>query len=297
MLTGIHLLVTYACNFECDHCFLYSRPGAGGTFTLDRIRQVLDEAVRLGTIERVFFEGGEPMLYYPLVLAGIEEAARRGLAAGIVTNAYWATSAEDAALWLRPLAERGVRAISISDDRLHYGDADGAHVQRLAEAAARLGVEVKNLTTAPPGAGPDPDRPGRQRVTGGVMFRGRAVEKLTAGLPTRPWDELVTCPHEPLADPGRVHVDGFGNVHLCQGLLMGNCFRVPLSGLVAAYDPQAHPIVGPLVRGGPAELARALGVDHEAAYVDECHLCYALRRAAVERFGEYLGPRQVYGME
>jgi glycine hydroxymethyltransferase len=39
----------------------------------------------------------------------------------MVTNAYWATSDEDAALWLRPLRELGVQSITISDDSLHYG--------------------------------------------------------------------------------------------------------------------------------------------------------------------------------
>ena len=55
MLTGIHFLTTYACNFECDHCFLWSGPGARGTFTAGQIRAVLDEAVRLGGIEMVYF--------------------------------------------------------------------------------------------------------------------------------------------------------------------------------------------------------------------------------------------------
>ena len=28
MLTGIHKLMTYKCNLESDHCFLYSSPDA-----------------------------------------------------------------------------------------------------------------------------------------------------------------------------------------------------------------------------------------------------------------------------
>lgn len=28
MLTGVHLLLTYTCNFACDHCFLYCGPEA-----------------------------------------------------------------------------------------------------------------------------------------------------------------------------------------------------------------------------------------------------------------------------
>ena len=67
MLNGIHFLLTYTCLFECDHCFLYSGPGAKGTFTLDQINRVLDEAEKIGSVESIFFEGGEPFLYYPLL--------------------------------------------------------------------------------------------------------------------------------------------------------------------------------------------------------------------------------------
>ena len=69
-VTGLHLILTYQCNSECDHCFLYSSPIAKGTFTLSQIRKVLDEAVKSDTIEWIYFEGGEPCLYYPLMLEG-----------------------------------------------------------------------------------------------------------------------------------------------------------------------------------------------------------------------------------
>jgi MoaA/NifB/PqqE/SkfB family radical SAM enzyme len=109
MLTGVHFLLTYNCNFECEHCFVYSRPGAGGTFTIGRVRDVLDELTRLGTIEKVFFEGGEPALYYSTMLEGVRLSLARGFATGIVTNAYWAVSGEDADLWLRPLVRQRER--------------------------------------------------------------------------------------------------------------------------------------------------------------------------------------------
>lgn len=299
MLTGVHFLTTYSCNFECDHCFLYSRPGAGGTFTIEQVREILDEAARLGTIETVFFEGGEPMLYYPLVLAGMDLARERGFASGIVTNAYWATSREDALLWLRPLWERGLKSISISDDSLHYGEARGAHAERVIAAAEELGMTARTISTERPtveAGSADPDGQNGPGIAGGVMFRGRAAEKLTDGLPKRPPGDLVRCPHENLGDPGRVHVDCYGHVHLCQGLTMGNLWQVPFSELVRGYRPESHPVVGPLLQGGPARLAAEYGVPHEDGYVDECHLCYRVRLALVDRFPEHLAPRQVYGL-
>jgi len=111
------------------------------------------------------------------------------------------------------------------------------------------------------------------------------------------WASFAECPHEELADPSRVHLDPYGNVHLCQGLLMGNIWQTPLETMVPGYMPHAHPIVGPLLRGGPAQLIREYDVAREDGYVDACHACYMARRALLDRFPALLAPRQVYGMQ
>ncbi len=54
--------------------------------------------------------------------------------------------------------------------------------------------------------------------------------------------------------------------------------------------------VGPILSGGPALLVNEYNVPHDDAYVDACHLCYSARKALLDRFPEYLTPRQVYGV-
>ncbi|OGO51159.1 MAG: hypothetical protein A2Z30_04620 [Chloroflexi bacterium RBG_16_64_43] len=294
MLTGLHFLLTYKCLSECDHCFVYGGPHAEGTFTLAQVRAALDQAKGLGTITRVFFEGGEPFLYYPLLIAAVREARARGFEVGIVSNAYFATAAEDARLSLEPLLQAGLTDIMLSEDELHFGQVSETPARLAKEAAAAVGLQADTLATASPCMQETPSGP---QVSGDVMFRGRAVEKLTAGLLRRRWESFTECPHEDLGDPGRVHLDPFGHVHLCQGLLMGIIWETPLKQMVAAYIPQTHPIVGALLRGGPAQLIREFDVAHEPGYVDACHACYAARRALIDRFPAYLAPRQVYGMQ
>ncbi len=264
---------------------MHSGPRAPGTFTLDRLRQTLAEAVRIGTIERVYFEGGEPFLYYPLLLEGMRAARESGFEVGVVTNAYWAETEEDAEIWLRPLAEIGVADLSVSDDALHHGEGGESPARRALRAAQRLGIPVGAISIPQPGQGE------------GLRFRGRAADNLAAGLPQRPWREFGECPDEDFADPGRVHVDAYGNVHLCQGILMGNMWQTPLSELVRSYDPERHPVVGPIHRGGPAALAAEHGLSPELEYVSACHLCYRLRELLLDRFPDELGPGQVYGRE
>ncbi|HUV87007.1 MAG TPA: radical SAM protein [bacterium] len=296
MLKGLHFLLTYACNFECDHCFLYCGPKSEGTFTLEQLRAVLDEAAELGTVGFIYYEGGEPFLYYPVMVEGIKLARARGFKAGIVTNCYWATTAEDAALWLEPLKEAGADDLSLSDDAYHHGDVEETPARVAAAAAAELGVPSGSICIDAPTLEADVEK-GEPVIAGGAVLRGRAVEKLVEGLPTRPWEEFDECTREDLRDPGRVHLDAFGHVHLCQGLSMGNMWETPLSELVRDYDAAAHPICGPLLRGGPGELVRAYDLDLRGEYVDECHLCFLARKALTDRFPEYLAPRQVYGLE
>ena len=50
MLTGLHVILSYRCTHQCDHCFVHSGPGARGTFTLDQLRRTLAEAVLIGTV-------------------------------------------------------------------------------------------------------------------------------------------------------------------------------------------------------------------------------------------------------
>jgi hypothetical protein len=300
MLTGIHLLLTYVCNFECDHCFLYCGPHAEGTFTLQQLRAVLDDAREIGTVNTIYFEGGEPFLYYPLLAQGIRMARERGFEAGIVTNCYWATTEDDAKLWLEPLASLGIADLSVSDDVFHHGPDDDNPAKRATRVARGMGIPVDSISIDEPTVEMGTDRAqerGQPVVGGGAMFRGRAADKLVEGLPTRPWGELTACPYEDLREPGRVHLDPFGHTHVCQGLSIGNVWESPLSALAAHYEPESHPICGPLLEGGPALLAERYGVEPEEGYVDECHLCYRTRLALLNRFPQYLAPRQVYGLD
>lgn len=283
MLQGVHLLLTYRCTHACDHCFVHGSPHARGTFTRERLADTVEQAAELGTVEWVYFEGGEPFLYYPLLLEGLALARASGFLTGVVTNAYWAESVDDALLWLRPLRDLGVADFSVSDDVLHSGPAEASRAAYALEAAEHLGIPAHAISLPHPTCGT------------GVKFRGRAADRLVEGRPSLPWEEFTCCPDEDLAAPSRVHIDAHGNVHVCQGLLMGNTSDTRLEALVDAWDPLREPIAGPLIRGGPAALARRLRMEPRAAYASACHLCYAARSSARERLPRHLGPPQVYG--
>ena len=293
-LTGLHFLLTYRCTFECEHCFVWGSPKQQGAFTLDGIRQVLDQACDLGTIESVFFEGGEPFLYHPILVQAARDASARGFRVGVVTNGYWATTADDARAWLEPFAGH-LHSLSASTDELHFDERVSTEARNVVQACEALGIPADLIVCDLPATAEPEARHGAPVEGGSIMYRGRAAVTLAPSAPALPWDSFDECPHEQLDDPGRVHLDPMGNLHLCQGLVMGNLFERPLKDLVHSYRPRQHPIVGPLLQGGPAEVVRRYAVPHAESYADACHLCYSARVALRPRFSDVLGPGQMYG--
>jgi len=261
------------------------------------VKEVIEEIKKIKTVDTVCFEGGESFLFYPLLLESVRLASRNGYTTAIETNTYWATTIEDAKLWLKPLQEAGLSFLEVSDDAFHHGDEIANSAKRAKTAAEEMGLKVNSICIDKPKISyKSKQTKGQPIYLGGPKLRGRAVDKLTKGLPTQSWENFNECPFEDLRNPGRVHIDAYGNVHLCQGISMGNMWETPLSDLVKNYHPDAHPISGPLLKGGPSQLVRAYNIYHKPEYVDACHLCYTAREAARNQFPSALTPDQVYGV-
>jgi hypothetical protein len=262
---------------------------------------LLEQAATIEGVKTVYFEGGEPMLYYPLVQMGIERATELGLDTGIVTCGYFATTVPDGEMWLRPLKAAGLRSLEVSIDRLHGEGEANAHARNLAEAGHLLGMDVSILSVCDPREIESEEAPALRTGEDSTpaMLRGRAAHQLVSGLEVRHVDAFTECPFEELEAPTRVHVDPYGNIHICQGILAGNVWESSLSQVVMGYEPREHPVLGPLIDGGPRMLAEWTGVGTESHFASECHACYEIRRALRLEPGyrPVLGPNQVYGEE
>jgi len=281
-LDGIHILLTYQCTFECDHCFVWGSPWQTGTLTLEQIKVILDQAKAAG-VESIYFEGGEPFLYYALLVRGVEMAFEMGFSVGVVSNGYWAHTLEDALVWLQPLAGK-LDDLSVSCDLFHYSEEMLHQADNAVKAAEQLSIPVGTISVAQPEDADAPSSQGQLEDEAGVMFRGRATEKLVPRAAKYPWGTFTECPHEDLREPGRVHLDPFGNL-----------FEKQLTEICAEYDPDTHPICGPLMNGGPVALMTEYGLPHAPDYADACHLCYEARSVLRARMPEILGPDQMYG--
>jgi MoaA/NifB/PqqE/SkfB family radical SAM enzyme len=296
-LKGVHFLLTYRCDLECDHCFVWGSPKAKGVFTLRQIRNILAEAKKLGTVNYASIEGGEPFLYYPIMVKAAKEAVNLGFHVEILSNCYWATSKEDAIEWLHPIADARDVELSLSSDLYHGESWEIEEVKNAVEAAHALNLKVGVISVKYPSA----EVPRSNEIAGAkvdfweLMYRGRAFSKLTEKISKKPWLEFTKCPYEDFTKQERVHIDPFGYVHACQGISIGNAWQKPFSKIIEEYNPYANPILEPLIHGGPAALVERFSLPHDEVYADACHLCYAARCMLRDKYPDILAPDQMYG--
>ncbi|MCY3412811.1 MAG: radical SAM protein [Candidatus Heimdallarchaeota archaeon] len=294
-VSSIHILFTYECTRSCKHCFVYGSPSANAQFTIEQIKELLDQIKAIDTIDTIYFEGGEPFSQIELLLTSIQIADSKGFKIGIVSNGYWATTEEEARIILLELKKYNIVDLSISDDELHSHGHKFIAPKYAVKIAHELGLPVGVISIEEGDCDTSIER-GKPILGGNIRLRGRAVETYGNSYKTRSFHTFTSCPHEDLVSPERVHIDALGNVQICQGIIIGNIWKTPLKTIFEQYDVSKHPICSHLHYGGPLQLGKKLGFHFEDKYIEECHLCYSIRKENIFEFPDHLQPHQVYGM-
>ena len=300
MLKNIHILLTYTCPLQCDHCFIYASPRASGKLTPTQVTHLLEQTSSIKTIEWVYFEGGEPFLVYPLLLSSVKRAKSLGFNVSVISNGYFGRSAEAAMRYLKPLVALGLDRIYISDDRFHYKNKMNSPAGKVIEASIKLGLPTTRIRIGEPQfSEQDPilNNDLFRDETRPLMMVGRAAEKIQFNPSNNDWRNFTSCPFKDLEDPESIYIDPFGNAQFCQGITLGNVWLSPLHELMDQLDIASHPIYGPIRLNGPKGLVEEYNLAPLAEYQDTCHLCYATRQQLVNRFPEYLSPHQVYNLQ
>jgi hypothetical protein len=298
MFEKLHILLTYNCSLRCKHCYVFSDQRAHGKISLKQINQILKDASRLSGVRWVYFGGGEPFTQYPLLLKSVQRARKFGYDVGVETNGYFARSIKTGIRFLRPLADMGINDIRISNDPLHYKNAEKSPASKAVEAALNLGipttvVRIPSADNRLPVSRSDRMDHSLQELR--LMYAGRAAKTLLVGRKTYQADHYLQCPREDLEFPDRLYIDAYGFVQTCPGIAIGNIQKEPLDRIVNEYIPKEHKIIQPLLELGPLGLVRKSQLHPNQKFADECHCCYSARRDLLEVYPELLGPRQVYG--
>ena len=299
------MLLTYKCNSECAHCFLTCGPKFSGFMNYDDAKKYIYEAQEIPGINYFFIEGGEPFLDSELARKIISYATEKGYWIGILSNGYWAKTVEKGKEILGPLKEAGLGAIGISTDRYHKEKISEERALNAAQAAKELHVDVDIMVTSD-----DKSEAGdikailRERnieiPVSVSKVRGKGRGSLICSGKARPWQELTSC-NEALKDPGRVHIGPEGAIHLCQGVLIGQDGRKKhLKDIFEEHLESPNIVVEQIIQDGPAKLARfamKYGFEPKHTYLQDCQLCFEVRRFLQDNYPELLGPKEVYDID
>jgi pyruvate-formate lyase-activating enzyme len=142
-LPALNLLLTYRCNFTCRHCISECTPARQERMTLEDARRWIDEAVEGLAPKLIGYTGGEPFLLYRQLQQLVDYGQQRhGIASGIVTNCFWATSTAATERRVRELHALGLRSLVVSCDDHHLEYVPVEHVKRATQAALALEISV-----------------------------------------------------------------------------------------------------------------------------------------------------------
>jgi len=119
MLSTLVLSCTYQCPIQCRFCGAECGPKQRERLALADMKDLVDRVHSFGKLELVVFTGGEPFLLGADLLHAVEYCMAKGISTRIVTNAYWATTAERAQEVIRTYKRAGLSEINLSCDDYH----------------------------------------------------------------------------------------------------------------------------------------------------------------------------------
>jgi hypothetical protein len=100
-----------------------------------------------------------------------------------------------------------------------------------------------------------------------------------------------------LENPKTIEIDHNGNVTLCPGICIGNTRTRSVIEILDNYDCNKHPILSFVNEKGPIgllDLVREKGFEKKKNFVDECHLCYEIRKELRAKYPKELAPNTAY---
>jgi radical SAM family protein len=139
----LSFLTTRRCTAACDHCCVGASPKATAAIPVARMHELIDEAKRVPSFERVVFSGGECFLLGRDLDALIAHANALAFATRVITNGYWAVNERAARKRVATLREAGLDEMMISTGTFHQRFVPVDRIVHAARAAAAAGITTR----------------------------------------------------------------------------------------------------------------------------------------------------------
>ena len=141
MTNAAVLLYTMRCNINCAHCSVDSHPRRDEKMDLQTAVGLVSGLADQPGIDFIDISGGEPMLFRRELLTLARAARKAGKSLRIVSNGFWARSAQRAAAILAELRDDGVSSVGLSIDVWHLDHLDPGLVRHYLDGCRATGMQ------------------------------------------------------------------------------------------------------------------------------------------------------------
>jgi hypothetical protein len=301
----VGIILSYRCHTACKHCLYNCGPGwEKEPMSTETLREALQAITTWPRAPQVHFTGGEPFLFFPLLLEGVKRATQLGITSYVETSAQWCLDSNEAAQRFQTLREAGLQAVLISCSPFHAETIPPLRTLEAVHAALEVFGSEGVILYLPDFLRViqafDLDRPtplsryeerygveGARRILWqgySIISGGRSGYELGHIAPRRAAEAFsqADCALDILY-AHHSHLDLYGNYisGFCGGLSVGDWHDLPQLRL--DFSEGRYPaLVEILVERGPyglLELARATSGYQPlpAGYAGKCHLCVDVR--------------------
>jgi hypothetical protein len=273
------------------------------------LRQALEAVTVWKPTPQVHFTGGEPFLYFDLLVEGVQAAARLGIPRYVETSASWCTNEAEAVERFVALKQAGLQAVLVSCSPFHAERIPPVRAFRAVRAAVdvlgsdHVTVYLPQFLRVVQLFDADRTTPLERYVEEfglegaceilwqgyGIISGGRSGYKVGHLVPRHPANAFAQadCAVDILY-AHHSHFDLYGNFisGFCGGLTVGDWHDLPqlLTDFRAGRYP---PLTEVLVERGPHGLFEMAQEQYgyeplPDGYTAKCHLCVDVRRHLVE---------------
>jgi len=139
----LSFITTRRCTAACDHCCIGSSPRATEAIPVERMHELIADAKRIPSIERVVFTGGECFLLGRKLDGLIAHAHELELQTRVITNGYWAVNERAARARVASLRNAGLDEMMLSTGDFHQRFVPVERIVHAARAAASAAIPVR----------------------------------------------------------------------------------------------------------------------------------------------------------
>ncbi len=127
------------CNIRCRHCVATEDLPVGRKMEHDKAKEIIVEMAQAG-VGGISFSAGEPFLYFKEIAGLVKLCSQIGIYTRIVTNSYWAKTAESSDQLVSELKKNGLCQLRLSYSRWHQEYINRNNVLNAARSCRKVGL-------------------------------------------------------------------------------------------------------------------------------------------------------------